>query len=448
MERAVSAFHLMDLRGLLRSNPVSAPDNGRLHNLAKFLAQGQGGHHVGEVRNQPYTTTTMKNKIALLAGLAVAAFSNPAFADITIRITGSTAMRSQVDAVLTTTLGYSRDAFIGASGSGSSRQIYSIGTTPSKTTIKTSWSGSVAGVQAIAQNLTNLTFLPDSASGGSLASNAATETGAADIAFSDCWQQATIFNSPVLADTIVGVVQFRWVTNEGSPITNITPQQVRVLYESGKLPLSFFTGNPANASTFVYAMGRDPDSGTRVTAFAETGLGTNPTVLQYKATVDSGAMTEIFPYPATTKFGVSLGIGNDGESSGGTLATYIGATSASTAVRTATGVTAGEVAATQIYTIGYLGTSDATTAVTNGGQIIGYNGVNPSTAGTALADAIKGGSYHFWSYLHCMHGGLTGDKLTFYNTISNTLKTTASGGIALSDMLVERLSDGGNIVKK
>jgi hypothetical protein len=388
----------------------------------------------------------MKNKIALLAGLAVAAFSNSAFADITIRITGSTAMRSQVDSALIT-LGYSRDAYIGSSDSGSSRQIYRKGTTGNVTTIKTSWSGSVAGVQAIAQNLTTLTFLPDNASGGGLLSNAATETGAADIAFSDVWQQATIFNSPLLADTFVGVVQFRWVTNEGSPITNITPQQVRVLYESGKLPLSFFTGNSADASKNVYAMGRDPDSGTRVTAFAETGLGTNPTVLQYKATAPSGAMTEIFPYPATTKFGVSLGIGNDGESSGGTLATYMGATSAATPVRTASGVTAGEVAAAQIYTIGYLGTSDATTAVTNGGQIISYNGVNPA-AGTALADAIKGGSYHFWSYLHCMHGGLTGDKLTFYNTISNTLKTTASGGIALSDMLVERLSDGGNIVKR
>ncbi len=395
----------------------------------------------------------MKNKIALLAGLAVAAFSNPAFADITIRITGSTAMRSQVHSTLTTGLGYAVDAWTSnsaATASSASYQIYSLGTNGNKTTIKTSWNGSVAGVQAIAQSKTNLSWLPDGTTGTSLTATGlvASDGVAADFAFSDCWQQATIFNTPVLTDTIVGVVQFRWVTNEGSPITNITPQQARVLYESGKLPLSFFTGNSADASKNVYAMGRDPDSGTRVTAFAETGLGTNPTVIQYKATVSSGAMTEIFPYPFNPdKFGVQLPIGNDGETSGGTLATYMGATSASTPVRTATGVSAGEVAAAQIYTIGYLGTSDAATAVTNGGQIIAYSGVNPAV-GTALADAIKGGSYHFWSYLHCMHGGLTGDKLTFYNTISNTLKTTASGGIALSDMLVERLSDGGNIVKK
>ena len=396
----------------------------------------------------------MKNKIALLAGLAVAAFSSPTFADVTIRITGSTAMRSQVDSTLTTTLGYTRDAFIGSSGSGSSRQLYSLGTSPNKTIIKTSWSGSVAGVQAIAQNLTTLTFLPDTASGGNLASNAATETAAADIAFSDCWQQATIFNSPVLTDTIVGVVQFRWVTSAGSPITNITPQQARVLYETGKLPLSFFTNNSADASTNVYAMGRDPDSGTRVTAFAETGLGTNPTVIQYKATIDtgSGAITEIFPYPAGSLFGVPYAQGNLGESSGGTLATFFRYNTSSVPVKTAASGTV-TTAAAQVHFIGYLGTSDAATVVgaASGtavpGSIIAYNGSNPA-AGTDLADAIKRGAYPFWSYLHCMHGGLTGDKLTFYTNITNTLKTTASGGIALNDMLVERLSDGGNIVKK
>lgn len=451
MERAVSAPHLMGRRGLLRSNPVSAPDNGCLCYLARFSAQGRGGRHAGEVRNQPYTTTTMKNKIALLAGLAVAAFSNPSFADETIRITGSTAFRSQIHTFLTTTLGYNTDAWTtnsGGTASGAGFHIYSLGTTPNKTTIKTSWSGSVAGVQAIAQNLTSVKYLPDGTTGTALATSlAAADNVASDIGFSDCWQQATIFNTPVLTDTIVGVVQFRWVTNEGSPITNITPQQVRVLYETGKLPLSFFTGNTVDASTNVYAMGRDPDSGTRVTAFAETGLGTNPTVIQYKATVSGGAMTEIFPYPAGPLFGVNYGIGNLGEASGGNLATFLGATSAATPVRTATGISAGEVPAAQIYAIGYLGTSDAATAVTNGGQIIAYNGINP-TVGTGLADAIKRGAYPFWSYLHCMHNGLVDTKLAFYTNLANTLKTTASGGIALSDMLVERLSDGGNIVKK
>jgi len=392
----------------------------------------------------------MKNKIALLAGLAAVAFSTPAFADVTIRITGSTAMRSAVHSVLGG-LNYNTDAWTTSSANdapSASYQIYSLGTSPNKTTIKTSWSGSVAGIQAVAQGLTSLKWLPDNTTGTSLAtSTAVVEAVTADIAFSDVWQNASVFNTPQLSDAIVGVVQFRWVTNEGSPITNITPQQVRVLYSSGELPLSFFTGNTTDVATKVYAFGRDPDSGTRVTSFAETSLGTNPTVVQYKPTVVSGAMTEIFPYPATTLFGIPLGTGNSGESSGSSLAGFMGATSASVPVRASTGFTTGQVPAAQIYAVAPLGTSDATTAVTAGATIIAYNGRNPGV-GTPLANEIKNGSYHFWSYLHCMHNGLTGDKLAFYTTLSNTLTTTSSGGIKLSEMAVQRFSDGGNVFLK
>jgi hypothetical protein len=396
----------------------------------------------------------MKNKIALLAGLAAVAFSTPAFADVTIRITGSTAMRSQVHSTLTTGLGFNTDAWTAnsaSSASSASFHIYSKGTSPDKTTIKTSWSGSVAGIQAVAQNLTTLKWLPDGTTGTAL--NATTtpqvEAVPADIAFSDVWQNASVFNTPTLSDTIVGVVQFRWVTNEGSPITNITPQQARVLYSSGELPLSFFTGNTTDVATKVYAFGRDPDSGTRVTAFAEPGLGTNPTVVQYKPTVSSGAMTEIYPYPATTLFGIPLVTGNSGESSGSTLASFMGATSASVPVRASTGFTTGQVPAAQIYAIAPLGTSDAATAVTAGAINIAYNGVNPAV-GAPLANAIKNGSYHFWSYLHCMHNGLndTEGKLSFYNTLTSTLITTDAGGIKLSEMAVQRFSDGGNIFLK
>lgn len=397
----------------------------------------------------------MKNKFALLAGLAAVAFSTPASAaDLVIRITGSTAMRSQVHSTLTGSLGYTNDAWTTNSASAASSasfHVYSkVTNTPNsgdKTIIKTSWSGSVAGVQAVAQNLTTLRWLPDGTTGTALAtSTAVVEAIPADIAFSDVWQNATVFNTPNLSDTIVGVVQFRWVTNEGSPITNITPQQIRVLYSSGELPLSFFTGNTPDVATKVYAFGRDPDSGTRVTAFAEPGLGTNPTVVQYKPTISGGAMTEIYPYPATTLFGIPLVTGNSGESSGSTLATFVGATSTSVPVRAATGVTTGEVPAAQIYAVAPLGPSDAGTAVTAGATIIGYNGRNPSDAN--LANEIKNGSYHFWSYLHCMHNGLTGDKLSFYGTLSSTLTTTASGGIKLSEMAVQRFSDGGNIFLK
>ena len=409
----------------------------------------------------------MKTKFALLAGLAAVALSTPAFADdIIIRITGSTAMRSQINATLTTAtptgLGYTLAAWTtnsAGAATGAKYHVYTKGTTPNKITILTSWSGSVAGIQAAAQNLTGLKWLPEATADitGTLGESTAVadNTNKADIAFSDVWQKASVFNTPLLTDTIVGVVQFRWVTSYGSPITNITPQQARVLYETGKLPLSFFTGNTPDASTFVYATGRDPDSGTRVTAFAETGLGTNPTVIQHKATLNTvtGAVDEIYPYAATTLFGIPLVQGNTGESSGGNLAAFFRYNTSSVPVKTAAG---GSVvtAAAPVHFIGYLGTSDAATAtaaasgVQNPGVIVGYNGVNPSSSGTALADAIKRGNYHFWSYLHAMHNGITGDKATFYTDLTTVLKGTAASNIKLTDMLVERFSDGGPIYKK
>jgi hypothetical protein len=369
-------------------------------------------------------------------------------------------MRSNVHSILTTAtpsgLGFTNTAWTtnsAAAAASASYHVYKKGTPGDEVTILTSWSGSVAGVQAVAQNLTGLKWLPANTAdtSGTLATSTAVadNVNAADIAFSDCWQNATIFNTPLLSDTICGVVQFRFVTNNGSPITNITPQQVRILYQNGTIPLSTFTGSSADESKLVYAMGRDPDSGTRVTAFAESGMGTNPTVFQYKASVASGAITEIFPYAAQTLFGQSYGVGNSGESSGGTLAAYFNKTATNVPVRTATGVTAGETTEANLYAIGYLGTSDAATAISGAtpGSIIQYNGNNPS-AGTNLANAVKAGSYHFWSYLHCMHNGLGGDKLAFYGDITTKLTAASSGGIVLGDMRVERFSDGGAVFPK
>jgi hypothetical protein len=399
----------------------------------------------------------MKTNVKLLAGFAALAMVTPSFAvDVEIRLTGSTAMRSQVHAVLTNAtdatpagLGYSTVAATSASSgvSGASYHIYELGTSPNKTTIKTSWSGSVAGIQAVAQNRTDLKWLPNSAIGNGTAQSstvAVVEAVPADIAFSDVWQDSSPFTSPRLTDVICGVVQFRFVTSTGSPITNITPQQIRTLYLNGSLPLSSFTGNAAD-TTKVYALGRDPDSGTRVTAFVENGLGPNPTVLQYKPVAASGTTSALAPYAATTKFGISLIAGNDGESSGGTLAGFFRNSNTSVSVSGA--------AAAPCHFIGYLGTSDAATAIAtasggqNPGSIIAFNGSNPA-AGTALADAIKNGSYHFWSYLHCMNNGLTGDKAAFYTTLSNTLKDTPSSNIALSEMNVERSNDGADITPK
>ena len=96
-------------------------------------------------------------------------------------------------------------------------------------------------------------------------------------------------SSPVLAVQNVGVVTFKFVKNIRAPasLTNMTPLLAQALWANGKLPLSMWSGNPSDSNTFVYATGRDPDSGTRKTTFLETGIqnflnGVTPTtVLHY-----------------------------------------------------------------------------------------------------------------------------------------------------------------------
>jgi len=110
----------------------------------------------------------MNKNLITLAGLAAFAIATPSYAaDITIRITGSTAMRSNVHSILTTAtpsgLGFTNTAWTtnsAAAAASASYHVYKKGTPGDEVTILTSWSGSVAGVQAVAQNLTGLKWLP------------------------------------------------------------------------------------------------------------------------------------------------------------------------------------------------------------------------------------------------------------------------------------------------
>ena len=62
-----------------------------------------------------------------------------------------------------------------------------------------------------------------------------------------------------------------------------------------------WTGNSNDVTNIVYAIGRDPDSGTRKTAFLETGVqnfvtGVTPTtVLQWEPTNASGQVNRNNP---------------------------------------------------------------------------------------------------------------------------------------------------------
>src|SRR4029077_1208811 len=129
-------------------------------------------------------------------------------------------------------------------------------------TIRASYSGSAAGVQALAQN-TSQSYLNSSTPG-----NTNLITHQADLAMSDVFQSTTIFQTPALSDQSVGVLPFAYVKSVTTPgtVTNITIQQLQTFLPNGFLPLSYFTGNSADDATAIYLVGRDSGSGTRLTA--------------------------------------------------------------------------------------------------------------------------------------------------------------------------------------
>jgi hypothetical protein len=207
-------------------------------------------------------------------------------------------------------------------------------------------------------------------------------------------------------------------TSTATPFTNINAMQAQALWGSGSASLALFTGASADANKVVYATGRDPDSGTRLTAFAETNVGVDSTVTQFKPTVASGVITALAPYPEQTVNGITFTRGNSGENSGSTLSGYFGNYSNPGII------------------VGYVGSGDVSGAVSAGAVQLTYNGVAYST------DAIKQGRYTFWCYQHLMYLPTLGaSKKTVADSLATKIRTTTSP-ILLSDMKCSRTTDG------
>lgn len=352
--------------------------------------------------------------------LAVAANSQTV-----VDLTGSTAGRSATHTAILATLSDVTYAYNGTSASGATRAIYfgKIGAT--NYIVRTYWSGSVNGVRDVAQQIQQAEFLAKTTTGTAAGlqltepvtkAPASAET-APEIGFSDVFQSTTAFTSPALvAEDEVGVIPFKWYKNKGASagLTNLTPMLVRGLYGSlGTLPLSQFTGLPADAEKTVYGSGRNADSGTRITAMAESGYGVFLGVTQYQFATAGGAVTAA-NYTADA-----------GYSSGGNIAALLGSTWAE-----------GDIVA-------YLGSSDWSAAITAGGIEMAWNGVPYSTT------AVQEGSYTFWGYLHMNRMSLGTEALAFYNALKTNL-TSNPGSVLIkeTDMKVSRDGDGAPVFPK
>lgn len=461
----------------------------------------------------------MKLKHLILGAIALSLGSS-AFADVTVNITGATAFRAATLDAIKAKFVASGAAFKfahdqatsgGTTYNGATRSIW-IGTFPGvagTTTIRTCFTGSVEGIRALVGAVDPVppTYYQPSLLDGTTAVVGGAElanqgtTGAAtatsDIAFSDVTKSSTPYASESLlpASPAAGVIVFTMLTNEGSPITNVTAQQFRALMGRGFQPLSLFTGNATDTS-LVFATGRNDGSGTRTTYLAETGAGITNPVHQYVpvhtdttsilalqevptgGTNDTDSGTAGIQLPAGSDIdtynianpGVVVAKqnvknastvwsqdvdGNGGYDSGSALRGDMGRTSASVVVFDATGTYFDTAAGIPVNLVTWLSVNDAVTARTNGAIFCAYNGVKLdgiAASGTTMTAADKAkvteGSYTAWGFENMYRrAALTsGDAVTVFDGIKAAIPTNlASAGIALTDMHVGRAFDGGTV---
>ena len=411
----------------------------------------------------------------LLASVGIANAQTPH-----LYVTGSTAYRNPVEHALLAQFDagvvYGYD---GGSFGGQHDTIYSGTIGGTAWIIATSWSGSEAGIQTVSGG-GSIPFLNDNqiasctTSGNGALRNVTGDTTAqsdsvfspADMAMSDTLQSASEFQGlfhsvtyPTLTEATnspVGINVFKFIANKGSSLTGVTSQQIRKLYAAGKLPLAFFTGNNADETSTVYVTGRNPDSGTRVTALLESGTGTALTsVVQYQpfhsgaGLQGSGVVDALNPYPAGTVNGISISTGNNGYSSGGNLVKSLN--SDFTNGGSSLGVTVGSSHYNttpsnghSLSMIGYASSNDADGQIALGVVELSYNGVKVGVSTDYNTNTLlTEGQYTFWSKEH-VYPGLSEDAshLTLINAIASTIPNQA-GAVKISNMKVTRAADGG-----
>ena len=390
----------------------------------------------------------MKLKNTLIPGLAALCLAANASADVVIHITGSSAFRGATHNAILNILNTSGRTYgyTGSTLSGASQAIFK-GTTKNggaSVTIKTSFSGSIAGLQTVDQGL-NVNFLADNATtsaGGTASLATGTSASVPEIALSDVYASSAPFETPNLVEagaSPVGVIPFKWVASCDAPagLSNMTPQIAQALFPTGSTKLATFTGSSADEAVNVYALGRDFDSGTRATAFAETGVGNSNPVKQYSPTASGGKVTSQAFWSSYTLLGYSVATGNGGYSSGGTLADMLRNHT------TGTGTIGG-------HYVTYLSTGDANRAITGSGSSntgasyanakeLTYNGVAYS------ATAVQEGSYTFWGYEHLSYNTADSGIATVAEDLATQIHDTdaTASGILMSSMKVTRNSDGG-----
>ena len=334
-----------------------------------------------------------KNRIKLKAAFLASALSlglvDLAGAAQYVYITGSTAARNAgYSALISANVFDTVPTFVGYGSSTAAKCTYmafsgtiTISGVPTAVIVKCTWSGSEGGIRDISQGLSE-PFLNDPGVGGVDASNTGNSstpsgtqliTNTVDLAMADNDKAFSKNPNGFITGTKVCIIPFVWVKEKGSStaLTNVTDQQIRQALTGGAR-LALFTGNPADTN-YVYVTGRDSESGTRVNALGTSGYGIFTTPFQIQVN-SNGTMKD--------QTGLGDYVGDYGYASGGSVATQMGVD--------ITNIPDPYNSRANYNVIAYLGRSDATSAVNNGGTELSLNGVFESPA------AVKEGFYSFW----------------------------------------------------
>ncbi|MEI6490923.1 MAG: hypothetical protein WCO94_00120 [Verrucomicrobiota bacterium] len=299
------------------------------------------------------------------------------------------------------------------------------------------------------------------------------------------------FNGQVydaLTQETVGISPLIFIASAGFPAgKNLTTQLAQLLWSTGALPLSYFTGDWVNGdqNKIVYALGRNTDAGQRYGTYAEFGLGAQAVVNVFKPVitpssqtttnniVSGGTVATHDRWPAENVGGVASPLGSGGFQTGANLAPFLTATLLPAAYKTTyldpdlgqnvdtyPNATAG-------YYIGYLTPSDALSRVLdinssgvvqnnisagNRGVVLSWNGVSYDFA---AGNNLKNGQYTAWLYnrlLKRIPDGLDATTSAFYTSLKSQISTsTATSGGGLKDdtsVKVKKTVDGGLVTSK
>jgi hypothetical protein len=340
-------------------------------------------------------------KILLLALAAGFASASPLMA-LDLYVTGSTAFRANVYTACTKLYNSAPAIVYGASATGGNgtstaknpqwtmtgqvgNTITALGSTP--LTIHGLFTGSVQGCQTVEQS-TKLIFI-DTA--GNPITNSPT------IGFTDCSSVATPYPATGnFSEEQVCVQPFvfaKSVAGGGlNNVTNITWEQIKYAIQAGRIPLSAWTHNSADHSSYVYLVERTKDSGTRRVLFAEQLDGFNQSATIY---LYDNVTNNIFYKPTGTVIVGSAGNNNanlnwgSGYVGGGDIATELGYGNINN----------------QAIAMLSLGDAKSVTGV-NWSQVVPFNGGWPTVAGSGISgnagtndfSPITTGVYPCWGY--------------------------------------------------